>query len=468
MKKFYAILLAIFLLPLLSRGQSAIDLTATGNKITGTYNLNLSTGFTVEYWFKMNAAPTAGQTFGTFSKSSANLPQPIDVYINGAGQFCYLLGNNATFLSYTTTFSPVVGTWYHIAHTYDVANNLSIVYVNGVNIQTDVPRVSDGWSSSPLVLSNSANPFYMGNRHDNATEANITIDELRIWSVVRTATQISTNKNACLTGSETGLDVYYKMNEGTGTVLTDLATANGSQNGTITGTVAWGVSPIDPVAPTVTTPITYTQGANATALTATGTSLNWYTVATGGSGSSIAPIPFTATLGTTSYWVTQTNAGGCESPRAKIDVTVISPPATHLHFDGTNDFVSFNNSISTTLDPLNTITVEAWVRPETNTGNGPIVGNYAYPTANNQMQFLLRRDGATYTFWVNDGTGFKAVVTPANAVVLNTWQHVVGVWNGSDIKIYVDGVLKATTTGVSIRSTNPILPRINSQCSFVS
>jgi Ig-like domain CHU_C associated/Secretion system C-terminal sorting domain len=80
------------------------------------------------------------------------------------------------------------------------------------------------------------------------------------------------------------------------------------------------------VAPTVTSPVTYCQGATSVPLTATGTSLLWYTTATGGVGSATAPTPSTATAGTTIFYVTQT-LGTCESPRAAITVTVNATPA---------------------------------------------------------------------------------------------------------------------------------------------
>ncbi|HON52766.1 MAG TPA: hypothetical protein PLS12_06120, partial [Bacteroidales bacterium] len=81
-----------------------------------------------------------------------------------------------------------------------------------------------------------------------------------------------------------------------------------------------------PSAPTVTTPVNYCKGATATPLTATGTALKWYTVATGGTGSTTAPTPSTATAGTTTYYVSQT-ANGCESVRAAINVIVTETPA---------------------------------------------------------------------------------------------------------------------------------------------
>lgn len=75
-------------------------------------------------------------------------------------------------------------------------------------------------------------------------------------------------------------------------------------------------------APSVTTPVVYCQNAMAVPLTAIGTGLLWYATATGGTGSATAPTPSTTAPESTSYWVSQTEAGGCEGPRAEIVVTV--------------------------------------------------------------------------------------------------------------------------------------------------
>jgi gliding motility-associated-like protein len=79
-----------------------------------------------------------------------------------------------------------------------------------------------------------------------------------------------------------------------------------------------------PAAPTVSTPVEYCVGLPATALTATGTNLLWYTSETG-IGSATAPIPSTASSGSTSYWVSQT-VSGCESQKSKITVNVYDYP----------------------------------------------------------------------------------------------------------------------------------------------
>lgn len=135
---------------------------------------------------------------------------------------------------------------------------------------------------------------------------------------------------------------------------------------------------------------------------------------------------------------------------------------TALNFDGNNDHVVIGNTLTADLEGINTFTVEAWVNSASTTGLGVIVGNYSFPTNNNEMQFQLRRDNNQYTFWLDDGDGYQVVIAGAGSVQVGEWQHVAGTWDGSEIKIYVDGVelgvnsnldgsgLAATSNGVVI------------------
>jgi|GEM_PF-2918745 len=131
-----------------------------------------------------------------------------------------------------------------------------------------------------------------------------------------------------------------------------------------------------------------------------------------------------------------------------LSVHIYSQSGAALSFNGTGSQVDLGNSINTVLTALNTITVEAWVYPTSTSSLGVICGNYDNPTAP-EMQFLLRRDADTYTFWVDDGSSFKNVSSSPASVTLNTWQHVAGVWDGAQLYIYINGVLQSTTTGVT-------------------
>ncbi|MDG4717035.1 choice-of-anchor J domain-containing protein [Winogradskyella marincola] len=92
--------------------------------------------------------------------------------------------------------------------------------------------------------------------------------------------------------------------------------------------------------------------------------LVWYTVATGGTGSTTAPTPDTSVVATTSYYVAYMNNEGCEGPRAEIIVTVSESftPQLVFSYDDTcilndvdatpilsNDFNTGGTFTSTTL-----------------------------------------------------------------------------------------------------------------------
>ncbi|UYZ57901.1 MBG domain-containing protein [Hymenobacter latericus] len=92
-----------------------------------------------------------------------------------------------------------------------------------------------------------------------------------------------------------------------------------------------------PAPPTTTTALTYCQNAIAPALTASGSNLRWYATATATTSSTTAPTPSTASVGLTSYYVSQT-VNGCESPRSKIDVTINAAPTATITASGPTSF----------------------------------------------------------------------------------------------------------------------------------
>ncbi len=78
----------------------------------------------------------------------------------------------------------------------------------------------------------------------------------------------------------------------------------------------------------------YCPNGAAVPLTAIGQDLLWYTTATGGVGSTIAPTPNTNTLGFSTYYVSQT-INSIESPRVAISSVVKSPPSVTITGLGT-------------------------------------------------------------------------------------------------------------------------------------
>jgi len=114
---------------------------------------------------------------------------------------------------------PALDKTVHWAGTYD-GNELK-VYLDG-NLEATLSYTGGvNISVANVFIAKTAN-FY--------TDA--IIDEVRVWNTARTQQEIQENMNKELTGSETGLVAYYKINEGSGSTLTDSA---GNNDGEIIG-----------------------------------------------------------------------------------------------------------------------------------------------------------------------------------------------------------------------------------------
>lgn len=89
-----------------------------------------------------------------------------------------------------------------------------------------------------------------------------------------------------------------------------------------------------PANPGANSPIVYCATENASALVANGSNLKWYTEATGGMASNLAPTPSTNNSTdntiTANYYVSQTNQYSCESQRTQVQVNVKPLPTVPL------------------------------------------------------------------------------------------------------------------------------------------
>lgn len=117
-----------------------------------------------------------------------------------------------------------------------------------------------------------------------------------------------------------------------------------SDKGCTDSTVKSIVINATPAVPVVSQSLTYCQGVTAEVLKAAllnGDSLWWYNQATGGNGSTVAPIPATSSIGKTNYYVSQkNNTTSCESQRATISVIVNAYPTTPTVTSSGNRLIS--------------------------------------------------------------------------------------------------------------------------------
>ncbi|KGO78650.1 hypothetical protein Q763_17395 [Flavobacterium beibuense F44-8] len=98
--------------------------------------------------------------------------------------------------------------WHHVAVVYDpTATNKVKLYVDGV---LDVEG-----NLTVSVFTGSATDVRIGGRIDSTNYYEGAIDEVRIWNVARTQTEIQANMDAAFCGPQDNLQAYFQFNEGT-------------------------------------------------------------------------------------------------------------------------------------------------------------------------------------------------------------------------------------------------------------
>jgi len=109
-----------------------------------------------------------------------------------------------------------------------------------------------------------------------------------------------------------------------------------------------------------------------------------------------------------------------------------------LRFDGVNDYVNCGQVLDT--DKTKPFTMSAWVNiPSTSPRWKTIIG-----TATSLAEITLR--DANARFGQNGGGGWWQ---DGGAIPLDTWNHIVGVYDGTYASVYVNGELKSGPTARS-------------------
>jgi hypothetical protein len=184
--------------------------------------------YTIEGWFKI-AASTSGDMIvnGYPVPGSGNY---FSIEINGTGTLRFLHRQPAASsggLDISSTTVVIGGNWHHFAAVKSGDGKIRL-YVDGVLEATSVGTISN-FSSAPTIE--------LGRNSNNTRFFDGVIDEIRIWDIARTATEISNNMSMPLSGSEMNLVAYLPLDEGTAcgnnTGLTTTSDLTGNYGGTL-------------------------------------------------------------------------------------------------------------------------------------------------------------------------------------------------------------------------------------------
>jgi Concanavalin A-like lectin/glucanases superfamily len=360
-------------------------------------SLDIAGSWTASTWFNLSSIPSNSNWYGFLEKNpGANLNYGLT--IETVGGITYLLATFTDNTSYTVqdsyVFTPAIGTWYHLAGTWD--GTTLTLYLNGVSVATAVPGRTPATGSGILQLG-----------LDSLTG---TLDDVRIYNRALSAAEVAQLAKAlpmqagtmiynggyrifeyCNGGSwvkmggagdtASGLVGYWKLDDASSGTSTTAADSSG--NG-LTGT-------------TQASPVWTGSGMNGNALTLTAASLQY------------VKVPYTASLNLAGPW-----------------------------------------AIAAWVYPTALPTVSANLIDRDSTCNG-CNSNYKLSIDNNDHCGAL---AWRVSFDTSGGVYHGACYV--TAIPLNTWYHLAGTWDGTTLTLYLNGVSVATNVPGAVPATGTV------------
>jgi len=192
-----------------------VDITGATSVYTGTSN------FTWEAWINTSSS---GLRQDIISIGNHAQNETAFFFVNDVGKLQVDLPYQGGAAS-TTSVND--GNWHHVALTMNAASKVATLYIDGT---------ADGsktFTGNALNLVQGDGAFIGGVISSDNTYFKGMIDEVRIWNTLRTAQQISDNKDEQISSSQANLVAHYQMDDVKGGIVHD-ATSNaghGALNG---------------------------------------------------------------------------------------------------------------------------------------------------------------------------------------------------------------------------------------------
>ena len=218
-------------------------------KINNSSDINIGshhTNKTIEAWFKVDNKNITSRKQTIYEQGGT--VRGLNIYVFGGS--LYVGGwnepesrwNPGTWLSTNLIQS---NTWHHVALTLNggnsVSNNAFKGYIDG--IQFGSGKGSKLWShGGDISIGRNRDTKFHSGDFNSARYFSGHIDEVRLWNITRTESEILSKKDTVLSGDEQGLSAYYSFQENSGTVANDVQTQS-NNDGSIRNGSTWMPGP---------------------------------------------------------------------------------------------------------------------------------------------------------------------------------------------------------------------------------
>ncbi len=385
-------------------------------------NFTNTNPMSVEFWANRTGTAATMQLLGKRGSACGAVQYEISL-TPGAG-LAFDTGNS----SVTTGYQMPTNVWIHLAVTFDGSNIL--FYTNGILAAS---------GTGVLGTANGA-PIYLGTSSSCPGFAGL-LDEVSFYNRALSASEVQ--------------EIFTAGSAGKCPLPPTITSQPQSQ------TVPAGTNVTFSVVAAGASPLSYQWQFNSTNLAgATSSSLmltnvqasnggNYSVVVSNGGGSMtssnamlVVTSCYPAPAGLVSWWPGEGSASDVFGTNngTLIGGVAFAPGMVGLAFDlnGTNQYVNIPDNAS--LNPAASLTLEAWIYPRLPLD--PI----SSPIMKKAGQGASQQDGYTLEFAETNGVrlivyvDFNGSASPIRPVAFNQWNHVAGVFDGTNVYIYVNGV----------------------------
>ncbi|MGK7903556.1 MAG: LamG-like jellyroll fold domain-containing protein [Hormoscilla sp.] len=199
---------------------------------------------TIEHWVKPDAtdAQILFYTGDDTDENGFNGPgSHLHTGINNGGSFTFVYDDDDNDHILIADTSLNAGQWYHLAASFELGSDDED---GELKMYIDGEQVTFNGGQSSLAIDSSAttalNFSRFGRPGSSERYFGGEVDELRVWNVVRTASEIQNNRFLSLTGNESGLVTYYTFDESNNGTIAD-GSGNGN-DGTLQGAPSFAPS----------------------------------------------------------------------------------------------------------------------------------------------------------------------------------------------------------------------------------